>query len=224
MDLIKENNYKQAKKIYPFFIISSILVIFDQITKLLIHGFNFLGINFTGLKYGELINVYGNYVQITFIENPGMAFGIHFGLVGKFFLSSFSIVASLVLIYVIKRLRENHFAIKLAFSLILAGAVGNLIDRVFYGVIFGYAPLLYGKVVDFVQVDIPDINIGNIYMTHFPVFNVADSCVTVGIVILLLFFNKIPSLSHFFKKKSNLEEENVGNNDEQINKTSETND
>jgi signal peptidase II len=208
MTLQTSNIDKQEKKIYPFFILSVILVIFDQLTKLLIHGFSLFGINFQGLKYGELINLFGSYVQITYIENPGMAFGIHFGLVGKFFLSSFSVVASIVLIYIIRKLKENHFAVKLAFSLILAGAFGNLIDRVFYGVIFGYAPLLYGKVVDFIQVDIPDINIGNIYMTHFPVFNVADSCVTVGIVILLLFFNKIPPLSHFFKKKNHIEEEN----------------
>ena len=85
---------------------------------------------------------------------------------------------------------------------ILAGAVGNLVDRVFYGMIYGYAPIFWGRVVDFVQVDIPDINFWNIHYTHFPVFNVADSCVTVGVAFLLIFHNRIPSFAELKTKRA----------------------
>lgn len=194
----------KQKNISNFYIAAGILVILDQLTKILVKGFDLFGIHHQGMEYGELIPVIGNYVQLTFIENPGMAWGIHFGLVGKFFLSSFSIIASFALVYLIKQIRNNLFGVKLGFTLILAGAVGNLIDRVFYGIFYGYAPLLYGKVVDFVQVDVPDIDLGFYSMTHFPVFNVADSCVTVGIITLLFVYNHIPSLNEIFsfKKKT----------------------
>ena len=65
-----------------------------------------------------------------------------------------------------------------------------MIDRVFYGVIYGESPLFYGKVVDFLRVDVPDM----FGMTHWPVFNIADSCVSIGIVLLIIFNSKIPNL------------------------------
>jgi signal peptidase II len=86
------------------------------------------------------------------------------------------------------------------FSLIFAGAVGNLIDRVFYGVIFSESPLFYGKVVDFIQVDIPDVAF--LGWTHFPVFNIADSCVTVGVILLILVHNKLPEWTDVFQNKN----------------------
>jgi signal peptidase II len=71
--------------------------------------------------------------------------------------------------------------------MILGGAVGNLIDRVFYGVLFDYAPLFHGRVVDFFDVDFFDISIFGYHMSRWAVFNVADACVTVGVILLLLF-------------------------------------
>ena len=195
---------EKQKNISYFFLTAVVLVLLDQLTKILIKGFDLFGIHHQGLQYGELIPIIGTFVQLTFIENPGMAWGIHFGDIGKFFLSSFSIIASIALIYILNKIRNNHFGVKLGFTLILAGAFGNLIDRVFYGVFYGYAPLLYGKVVDFVQVDVPDIDLGFYSMTHFPVFNVADSCVSIGIVILLIFYNHIPSMNEIFKIKKKL--------------------
>lgn len=194
----------KQKNISNFYLAAGILVILDQLTKILVKGFDLFGIHHQGMDYGELIPIIGTYVQLTFIENPGMAWGIHFGVVGKFLLSTFSIVASVALVYLLNKISDCHFGVKLGFTLILAGAVGNLIDRVFYGVFYGYAPLLYGKVVDFVQVDVPDIDLGFYSMTHFPVFNVADSCVTVGIITLLFVYNQIPSLNKIFtfKKKT----------------------
>lgn len=208
----------KQKNISNFYIAAGILVILDQLTKILVKGFDLFGIHHQGMDYGELIPIIGNIVQLTFIENPGMAWGIHFGIVGKFFLSSFSIVASIGLIYLLKQIRNVHFGVKMGFTLILAGAVGNLIDRVFYGVFYGYAPLLYGKVVDFVQVDVPDIDLGFYSMTHFPVFNVADSCVTVGIVTLLFVYNHIPALNEIFNfKKKELPEQSEDKSESAIN-------
>lgn len=187
------------KNTWCYYIISFFLISFDQITKLLVKGFNFLGIEKTGFELGESYNLIGDTVRITFVENTGMAFGISFGP-AKVVLSLFSVAASGFLVYYLYKLSEFSKFVKLGIALILAGAVGNLIDRVFYGVLFGYAPIFYGKVIDFVQIDIPDIDFLGIYYTHWPVFNVADSCITVGVIVLLLFNKHIPSFSQVFKK------------------------
>jgi signal peptidase II len=134
-------------------------------------------------------------VNLTFVENPGMAFGISWGD-GKLILTLLTIVIAGVLVWYLRQIANGHWAPRLAVTLILAGAVGNLIDRALYGVIFGDAPLFYGRVVDFIQVDIPDITwLGDVH-THFPVFNIADSCVTVGVLLLLLTGNKLPATPH----------------------------
>jgi signal peptidase II len=192
------NNTKQTK-IYVFYLISFILILIDQATKLYFKGFNFLGISHIGYNYGEQVPVIGNILFWTYIENPGMAFGIEFGW-GKIFLSLFSIFASIFLAYLIFKLKGFNKWIIGGFSLIFAGAVGNLIDRVFYGVIFSESPLFYGKVVDFIQVDIPDVAF--LGWTHFPVFNIADSCVTVGVILLILVHNKLPEWTDVFQNKN----------------------
>ena len=102
----------------------------------------------------------------------------------------FSVFAGFGLSWYLSKIKFAHNAVRLAITLILAGAVGNMIDRVFYGVIFGESALFYGKVVDFILVDIPDV----FGYTHWPVFNVADSCVSVGIVLLVFFNHKLPSI------------------------------
>lgn len=179
------------------FIISILLILIDQITKLLIKGFSGFGIYINGFDYGERIEVIGNYLQFTFVENPGMAFSIEFGA-GKIFLSLFSIIASILLALYIKKIGKKPIGFQIAVLLIFAGATGNMIDRVFYGLIYNYAPLFYGKVVDFILVDIPDVSLFGKSYDYFPVFNIADSCVSVGIV-LLLFYNKyIPDLKELF--------------------------
>ncbi|MCB0702526.1 MAG: signal peptidase II [Ignavibacteriae bacterium] len=176
------------------FITSFFLILFDQVTKFLVKGFSFLGLSSQGFEYGERIEVIGDIIQFTFVENPGMAFSIEFGA-GKIFLSLFSIIASLLLILYIRNIGEKPIGYKIAVMLIFAGATGNMIDRVFYGVFYDYAPLFYGKVVDFILVDIPNINIFGKYYDYFPVFNIADSCVSVGIVLLLFYNKHIPTLS-----------------------------
>ena len=188
------------KQIILLYIASFFLIILDQVTKLLIKGFSFLGFSVDGFGYGEKVEVFGRFLQFTFVENPGMAFSIEFGA-GKIFLSLFSIIASFLLILYIRSIADKPTGYKISVMLIFAGATGNMIDRVFYGVIYDYGPLFYGKVVDFILVDIPDINIFGKYYDYFPVFNIADSCVSIGIVLLLFYNSHIPTFSELRGKK-----------------------
>lgn len=183
------------------FIVSTLLIVFDQVTKLLIKGFSFLGFSSEGFGYGEKVEVIGKAIQFTFVENPGMAFSIEFGA-GKIFLSLFSVIASILLILYIRTISDKPLGYRISVMLIFAGATGNMIDRVFYGVFYDYAPLFYGKVVDFILVDIPDINIFGKYYDYFPVFNIADSCVSVGIVLLLIFNKHIPTFAELRGKEN----------------------
>lgn len=183
-----------------------LLILLDQISKLLIYDYfqvKHIGRDYytTSPERNEL-SIIGDTVKFVYVENAGMAFGIQFGEF-KIILSLFSLLASIALAYIIWKIPNYPFVIQLAFGLVLAGAIGNLIDRMFYGLIFGYAPLFYGRVIDFVQVDIPDIHIGNIInYTHWPVFNVADSCVSIGVVLLIIFNKYIPNFSAIFRGQS----------------------
>ena len=171
--------------------VSIFIIFFDQLTKLMVKGISLpvLGINVRGMEVGSSRPIWGDLVRLTYIENPGIAFGIDIG--GKLFFSIFSIIASVgILMYLLKARNEN-FSFRLALAMILGGAVGNLIDRVFYGILFGDAPLFYGKVVDFIDADFFNINIFSYHLSRWPVFNVADASVTCG-VILLLFTHRKP--------------------------------
>lgn len=183
-----------------FYFAAVLLIISDQATKLLIKGFHFGSFEHHGLMYGQLINVIGSFVQIVFVENEGMAFGISFGA-GKIFLSLFSIIAGIALGIYLYKLKDFSVWVKIGIMLIFTGAIGNLIDRVFYGIFFNEGPLFYGRVVDFIQIDIPDINFLGFHYTHWPVFNIADSCVSCGVVILLIMHKRIPSFEQVFKKQ-----------------------
>lgn len=180
------------------------LVLADQIFKIWVK---------THFALGESIPVLGNWFNLRFIENEGMAFGLSFGdNIGKLLLSVFRILLTGFMIYYLSRLIKQSKADLLTisvFSLIIAGAMGNILDSLFYGLIFnestpfavatlfppegGYAPFFYGKVVDMFDFNLfplPDwVPIfGGSYF--FPaIFNIADSCITVG-VILVIIFNK----------------------------------
>ena len=95
------------------------------------------------MPYGASIPVLGDFLRLTYIENPGMAFGIDVG--GKLFFSLFSIVASVAIFVYLLRGGDVSFGFRISLAMILGGAVGNLIDRVFYGVLYGEAPLFHGK-------------------------------------------------------------------------------
>ena len=163
------------------------VVLADQITKILIKGIEipWLGLMIHGMPLGASIPVMGDFFRITFIENPGMAFGIEIG--GKFLLTLFSIFASFGIFVYIYMMRSEKLAFRVSLALILGGAIGNLIDRVFYGVIYGDAPLFYGRVVDFIDMDFFNINLLGFHLSRFWIFNVADSSVTIGVLVMLLF-------------------------------------
>lgn len=171
--------------------VTLLVVIFDQVTKLLVKGIKIesLGINIKGMPYGSSKPLIGDIIRLTFIENPGMAFGIDVG--PKMFLTLFTIVASLFILFYIFKHRNDGLLIRLSLALILAGAIGNLIDRTFYGVLYNYAPLFNGKVVDFVQVEFWDFTIFGRTYTTWPIWNIADASVSAGFLIILFFHNKI---------------------------------
>ncbi|MCX6152310.1 MAG: signal peptidase II [Ignavibacteriales bacterium] len=175
-------------------LITTILIVLaDQISKFFIKGFSIpiLGIHSNGLGYGDKHEIFGSLVRITFVENPGMAFGIDIGISSKLFLSIFSIAASIGILIYLYQNRNERFMLRFSLALILGGAIGNLIDRVFYGVIYGYAQLFQGKVVDFVDVDFFDLNLFGYIYDRWPIFNVADMAVSVGVILLILFSRKL---------------------------------
>lgn len=172
--------------------VSLIIVIVDQITKLLVKGFaiSFLGLNFEGMYLGQMIPVWGDFFRLTFVENPGMAFGYDPGESFKLIISIFSLIASIGLVIYLYVIRDKSLSLRIAIACILGGAVGNLIDRTFYGVFFDYAPLFYGKVVDFLDFDFFNFTLFGRSYDRWPVFNIADAAVTIGVLILILFYKK----------------------------------
>lgn len=180
------------------------------------------------MTLGEEFSVLGNWFLIHFTENNGMAFGLEFaGEFGKLSLSIFRIIAIIAIGYYLITLVKNqeHKGLIVSLSLVFAGAMGNIIDSAFYGFIFsestytqiasafpeggGYSSFLHGKVVDMfyfpVYVNVlPDwVPIwGGQHIVFFrPVFNVADSSITIGVFSLILFQKR------FFKKSPVKKEE-----------------
>lgn len=169
--------------------LTAFLFIADQISKLFVKGFKipFLGVDVTGMHYGQSFDVIGTFFKFTFVENPGMAFGISVGDGSKLFLSLFSLIASIGILYYLYKSRDERFVVRIALALILAGALGNLVDRTLYGVVYGYAPLFYGKVVDFLNFEFWDFTLFGHTYERWPIFNIADASVTVGVLLLIIF-------------------------------------
>lgn len=172
-------------------IVTFFVVLADQATKLYVKGIKipFLGIDTPGMPYQSSKTVLGNFFKITFIENPGMAFGLQLG--GKLFLSIFTILATVLLVFFLFKNRNETLTLRLSLAFILGGAIGNLIDRVFYGVIYDYAPLFYGRVVDFLHFDFPNFSILGKTFYSWPIFNIADVFVTIGFLIILIGYKSI---------------------------------
>jgi len=139
---------------------------------------------------GQSIPVIGDFFKITFIENPGMAFGFNPGSDFKLWISIFSIIASVGLFIYLYSSKNSSLSLRIALALILGGAIGNLIDRAFYGLIYDYAPVFYGKVVDFLDFDFFNFTIFGRNYDRWPIFNIADASVTVGVLILILFYKR----------------------------------
>jgi signal peptidase II len=166
------------------------VIVADQISKFYIKGLAIpaLNIKIEGMSLGESISVIGDFFRITFTENPGMAFGFDPGSDFKLFISVFSLVASIGLLVYLYTVRKKSLSLKIAIALILGGALGNVIDRMFYGLIYDYSPLFYGKVVDFFDFDFFNFSIFGRSYDRWPIFNIADAAVSVGVLILLFFY------------------------------------
>lgn len=175
--------------------------------------------------YGEEIPLIGNWSMLHFVENPGMAFGIEFGgNWGKLGLSIFRIIAVIFLSFYLRTLIKSKVALGFLISagLILAGAIGNIIDSAFYGMIFsessrytsiaeflpeggGYAGFLHGRVVDMFYFPLFTGRFpewlpfwgGNNFLFFRPVFNVADVSITVGVASIILFYRGVFNSEEF---------------------------
>ncbi|HUI30025.1 MAG TPA: signal peptidase II [Candidatus Acidoferrales bacterium] len=170
--------------------VSLSVVIADQITKLLVRGVQipFLGINITGMPLYSSKSIIGDFLRFTYIENPGMAFGIDFGW--KSFFAIFSIVASIAIFFYLYKVRQESKIVRFSLAMILGGAVGNLIDRVFYGPLFDGTSLFHGRVIDFIDFDFFNVSVFGYNFSRFPVFNIADASVTIGVIMLLIFHKR----------------------------------
>ena len=191
------------------FLVIFIVLLIDQILKIWVK---------LHMTIGQEIPIFGNWFKLLFVENNGMAFGWLDGGSMKLVLSIFRILAVIALFIVLIRLsrKNTKFGVLFGISLITAGAIGNIIDSVFYGQIFsestftqlaslfpdggGYAGWLHGKVVDMLYFPIIDVARDNASWLpnfffgpddHFiffrPIFNFADSAITIGVFYMLIF-------------------------------------
>lgn len=200
---------------YRYAILIVLLVIVaDQFSKFYIK---------TNFYYGEEVNVLGTWFKLHFIENEGMAFGMKLSeaSAGKLILTLFRLVAVVFGFFLLKRLvnKGYHKGMIICGALILAGALGNLIDSIFYGMIFtestfhmarlvpfgeGYGELFYGRVVDMLYFPIIDTTLpewvpfkgGERFSFFDPVFNIADAAISCGVITLLLFQKKFMNKPH----------------------------
>lgn len=185
-----------------------IILVADQILKIWIK---------TNFYLGEEHKLIGNWFILHFVENRGMAFGFEFGdRIGKVLLTVFRLIAaSAIMVYLLKLIKKGiPTGLVICIAMIFAGAVGNIIDSAFYGVLFsdsygrvaefmpkggGYETFLHGSVVDMFFFPIikgtwpswSPINAGQSFLFFRPVFNIADSSITVGITLILIFYRKI---------------------------------
>ena len=197
---------QKKKKTLLVILLIVLLLVFDQVVKLYVK---------THMTLDEAIPVFGHWFYIHFIENRGAAYGMELGgSYGKLLLSLFRIAAVAAIGWYVGRLIKRHAptGVIVGISVILAGALGNILDSAFYGLIFsestftevarfvpwgtGYAPFLHGSVVDMLYFPIIEIDRmpdwipfvgGDPYTFFSPTFNIADSYVTGGLLYLLIF-------------------------------------
>jgi len=198
------------KRSHLVILIILIVLILDQWSKIYVKS---------TFQYGGGFDIMGlSWAKIHFVENEGMAFGITFGgKAGKLFLSLFRIVMVGVLAWMIHKLiqAKESIGLLISFALIIAGALGNIIDSTIYGVIFseskyhgevaqlfppegGYAPALFGRVVDMfyfpmINTTLPDwvpLWGGERFQFFKPVFNVADAAISTGVISIILFHRR----------------------------------
>lgn len=195
------------KRSHLVILVVFLVLLLDQATKIWVK---------TNMVYGAEFSIFGlEWAKVHFVENPGMAFGIQFGgEYGKLALSLFRVCAVGFLIYLIRQLIKEKVksGLLVCFALILAGAIGNIIDSAFYGLAFsesgyhhpaslfppegGYGTFLHGRVVDMLYFPMFEGYFpswmpvwGNQYFLFFrPVFNIADAAISLGVFAMLLFY------------------------------------
>src|SRR5688572_14408118 len=205
-------------KILKYFLVAFVIILIDQASKILVYKNMYLG---------EEILVLGDWFRIHYLLNPGMAFGIRWdNEFGKLALTVFRIAAMFGIGYYLWRMAERgaHNGFLWCMGLILGGAVGNVVDSAFYGVLLNTAPvnsptpLFYGQVIDILFFPIfyfvlPQWVpwIGGTYFEFFcSVFNIADSSIFVGVVIILVMQRR------FFKEKMSDETSNTSATSEPV--------
>jgi signal peptidase II len=177
------------------FLTAAFIILLDQVIKIWVK---------THMQLGEEIHLLGNRGMLHYTENNGMAFGMELGGdLGKLVLTLFRIVAvcgiGYGLVHLIKH--KYHRGLTMMVAMILAGAVGNIIDSAFYGVIYQYAPIFHGRVVDMFYFPLLSGNFpswipvwgGEEFIFFRPVFNLADAAISVGVIMILL------NQKHYFK-------------------------
>lgn len=199
------NNY------IKYFGIALFVIALDQAVKMLVHF---------EMDFGTpgQIPVFGDWFKLHYTTNPGMAFGMELGSeYGKMILTSFRLVAMVGIGYYLHYIiqKKNHPVYILCISMILGGAIGNLVDSVFYGVWLDNAPYnaptpwFHGQVVDMFYFDIWEGYIpewvplwGGSYTALWPIFNIADASIFIGVAIILIFQNRF-----FPEKKEEVHQE-----------------
>jgi signal peptidase II len=187
-----------------YFLLALLVIGLDQLSKYLVHS------NSTLMSGGEIMLI-GRWFKLHYTTNPGMAFGVELPPpYGKLLLTAFRLAAVSGLSYYIVHLWRHRAASGFiaCMALILGGAVGNLIDSIFYGIIYNNAPVgspsrwFFGQVIDMLYADIYEgflpaswPLVGGKYVSLWPIFNVADSSIFIGVALILLFQGK------FFKQE-----------------------
>ena len=154
------------------------------------------------LMYREQsIPLLGDWLRLTFTENPGMAFGITIGPPGT--VTVFSVVATIFVAAYVYQVRNDYAPYRWSLAFILGGALGNIIDRIFYGVLLDYGTWFTGHVVDFIHVSLWQGFIprsipffGGSYLELFPIWNVADMSIVLGVVGVMLFHHPFHKRRH----------------------------
>ena len=191
-------------QIIKYFLIALVVIIIDQIVKLVVYYNMDMG------TQGQIM-IFGQWFKLHYLTNPGMAFGMKLNFeYGKLILTVFRIGAMMAIGYYLYSLiqKEANSGLIICISLILGGAIGNLIDSVFYGIWFDNAPFdaptawFHGQVIDMFYIDIWEGYlpnwipiIGGDYMALWPVFNIADASIFVAICFIIAFQKR------YFKKE-----------------------
>lgn len=186
-------------KYTKYFLLSLVLIILDQVVKLWVHYNMEMG------SAGQ-IPVFGEWFKLYYTLNPGMAFGMQFGSeYGKLGLTLFRLVAMVFIAFYLYKLakEKTHPGVLWSMAAILAGAIGNLIDSMFYGLLLDNAPydaifpIFHGQVVDMFYIDIWEGRVadwvpmwGGNYISLWPIFNVADASIFCGVAVILIFQKK----------------------------------